>query len=139
MPGRNPRYIPPIEFACRAACSVSLAARIQKQELRPELESSSNCMILLDLERRFMEVSDGSCKLTGYSRGQLIGLKHDELIAPDTAEIGKPNDPFTMTGCSEGLWLLVCREGTRILVHYESHMRIDYLLQIEIRVIGAGY
>ena len=29
-----------------------------------------------------------------------------------------------------------CREGTRILVHYESHMRIDYLLQIEIRVIG---
>ena len=54
-----------------------------------------------------MEVSDGFCKLTGYSRGQLIGLKHDELIAPDTAEIGKPNDPFTMTGCSEGLWLLV--------------------------------
>jgi PAS domain S-box-containing protein len=97
------------------------------------------CSLLVDRDRRFIEVSDKFCKLTGYSREELTGMSHDDLIAPGTAGVGKANDPFTPTGCSEGLWLLVTHGGTRILVHYESHLRNDYLLQIEVKVVGIGY
>ena len=37
------------------------------------------------------------------------------------------------------LWMLVSRNGARILVRYESWLRPDALIQGNMEVIGAGY
>ena len=86
-----------------------------------------------------LEVSDGFCRLVGYSRAELLGMKLEDLAAPGTADITITFNPRA-TGCAHGLWLLVSREGTRILVRYESRVRSDDLLvQSQLELIGAGY
>ena len=64
-------------------------------------------------------------------------LKH--LAAPGTADLTTAFNPSEATGGAHGLWLLVSREGTRILVRYESRVRIDLLMQTQLELIGAGY
>ncbi len=130
------RYSPHAEFSCKEACPVSASSKKAAPDSNEQL---SLCTLLVDSDRKFIDVSGEFCKLTGYSREQLVGTPHENLIAPGTADAGKPNDPFTTSGCSEGLWLLVTRASTRILVHYESHLRTDNLLEIMVSVVGAGY
>ena len=67
-------------------------------------------------------------------------MKLEDLAAPGTADITTAFNPSKATGCAHGLWLLVSREGTRILVRYESRIRSDDLLmQTQLELIGAGY
>jgi hypothetical protein len=61
-----------------------------------------------------------------------------DLAAPGTTDLTTAFNPSEATGCAHGLWLLVSREGTRILVRYESRVRID-LMQTQLELIGAGY
>jgi len=37
------------------------------------------------------------------------------------------------------MWMLVTREGTRILVRYESWLRPDSYIEGHMEVVGAGY
>jgi PAS domain-containing protein len=72
-------------------------------------------------------VSDGFCRLVGYTREELLQMKLQDLAAPGTADLTTAFSPSKTTGCAHGLWLLVSREGTRILIRYESRLRIDSL------------
>jgi PAS domain S-box-containing protein len=94
---------------------------------------------LIGKDNTYLEVSDGFCRLVGYSREELLQMKLEDLAAPGTADITTAFNPSIATGCAHGLWLLVSREGTRILVRYESRVRSDLLLQTELELIGAGY
>ena len=96
-------------------------------------------MILIGENDSYVEVSDQFCRLVGYSRAELLRMKLEDLAAPGTADITTAFNPSTTTGCAQGLWLLVSREGTRILVRYESRLRSDLLMQTQLELIGAGY
>jgi PAS domain S-box-containing protein len=41
----------------------------------------------VDEKRKFVAVSDGFCKLLGYTREELIGKRCDEITAPRTNNI----------------------------------------------------
>ena len=111
-----------------------------KQNHSPDSDTSSTCSILVGKENNYVEVSDGFCRLVGYSRAELLRMKLEDLAAPGTAEITTAFNPSKATGCAHGLWLLVSREGTRVLVRYESRIRSDDLLmQTQLELIGAGY
>jgi PAS domain-containing protein len=141
MPSRDPRYTPPlpIALACKAAYPASMNA-IQEQKPSPAPRTPSpTCTILIGKDNTYLEVSDGFCRLVGYSREELLQMKLEDLAAPGTADITTAFNPSIATGCAHGLWLLVSREGTRILVRYESRVRSDLLLQTELELIGAGY
>ena len=86
-------------------------------------------------------MSDGFCRLVGYNREELLRMKLEELAAPGTADTMnmKTFRLTEVTGCACGLWLLVSREKTRILVRYDLRIRNDSLLQIHLELIGAGY
>jgi hypothetical protein len=58
-------------------------------------------------------------------------MKLESLAAPGTADLTTVFNPSKATGCADGLWLLVSREGTRILVRYESRLRIDSLTETQ--------
>ena len=142
MPCRNPRYTPPLaaELSCKEAYPTSMGDATPKQNQSPESEASHKCTILIGKNNRCVEVSDGFCRLVGYSRVELLRMKLEDLAAPGTVDITTAFNPSKATGCDHGLWLLVSREGTRILVRYESRIRgDDLLMESDLELIGAGY
>ena len=142
MPRRNPRYTPPpaIALSCKEAYPPSMGDPTMKPNHSPKPETSSMCTILVGKDNRYVEVSDEFCKLVGYSREELLRMKLEDLAAPCTADITTALNASKETGCAHGLWLLVSREGTRVLVRYQSRVRsADLLVQIELELIGAGY
>jgi PAS domain S-box-containing protein len=141
MPCRNPRYTPPlaIQLSCKEAHPTSMRDTTPKHSHSPESDTSSKCTILIGDDNSCVEVSDGFCRLVGYSRVELLRMKLEDLAAPGTADIIVAFNPSKATGCAHGLWLLVSREGTRILVRYESRVRSDLLMQSQLELLGAGY
>jgi PAS domain-containing protein len=138
MPSRNPRYA--TELTCKEAYPASMRDTNPKQNPSPESEDKPTFSIVVGNQNNYVEVSDGFCKPLGYSRADLLQIKLEDLAAPGTADITTSFNPSKATGCDHGLWLLVSREGTRILVRYESRVRSDDLLiQSQLEVIGAGY
>lgn len=139
MPFNDPRYTPPLLGAasCKQARALSMTDAGDKSN--PPLEHCSECTILVGNDGEYLEVSDGFCRLVGYSRDQLLRMKLQDLAAPGTADITSTFNPLTATGCAHGLWLLVSSEGTRVLVKHESRARIDSLIESQLELIGAGY
>lgn len=94
---------------------------------------------LVDLDRRYVHVSEQFCKLVGYERETLIGMRYDELTAPETNDIPMVFNLFCQLEYMHGLWMLVARNGTRILVRYESWLRQDGLIEGYMQPVGAGH
>jgi PAS domain S-box-containing protein len=94
---------------------------------------------IVDGDRRYVEVSDSFCKLVGYTREDLIGKRYDDVSAPGTNDIPVIFDLFSRLRYMHGLWMLLSRNGARILVRYESWLRPDSLIEGNMEVIGAGY
>jgi PAS domain S-box-containing protein len=80
---------------------------------------------VVDMDRRYIDVSDSFCELVGYRREELIGKSYDEISAPNTNDIPIVFRLFVKNGYMHGLWMLVHRRGTRILVRYEAWVRAD--------------
>jgi PAS domain S-box-containing protein len=100
---------------------------------------SQDYITVVDLDRRYVHVSDDFCKLVGYDRETLIGKRYDDLTAPGTNDILMVFNLFCQLEYMHGLWMLVARSGTRILVRYESWLRPDLLIEGHMQLVGAGY
>jgi PAS domain S-box-containing protein len=116
------------------------------RSMREEQESASGSrivgddyMTIVDQDRRYIRVSDSFCRLVGYEREELIGRRYDDLTAPETNDIPTVFNLFSQLEYMHGLWMLVTRGGTRILVRYESWLRSDSLIEGHMQVVGAGY
>src|SRR5580700_10469425 len=48
---------------------------------------SQDYVTVVDLDRRYVHVSDDFCKLVGYDRETLIGKRYDDLSAAETNDI----------------------------------------------------
>jgi PAS domain S-box-containing protein len=102
-------------------------------------KSHQEYITVVNQERKYVEVSDDFCKLVGYDRDELLQKKYDDLTASNTNDIETIFNLFEKLGYMHGLWMLVSREGTRILVRYESWLRPDDLIEGHMEVVGAGY
>ena len=111
-----------------------------RQELKdPQFEVKPQYVTVVDSDRRYVEVSDSFCQLVGYQREELVGMRYDDLTAPNTNDIATVFGLFQKLGYMHGMWMLVSREGTRILVRYESWIRPDSYIEGHMEVVGAGY
>jgi len=110
-------------------------------ELNSSLLSSidRHYIAVIDSNRHYVQVSENFCTLLGYSRPEIIAKRVDDLTAPDTNDIQTVFDLFARLGYMHGLWMLVARKGTRILVRYEAWLRADSLIEGHMEVVGAGY
>ena len=114
--------------------------RSLRQELEPlQFKVKPQYVTVVDGDRKYVEVSDSFCQLVGYEREDLIGKRYDDLTAPDTNDIPTVFGLFQKLGYMHGLWMLVSREGTRILVRYEAWLRPDSYIEGHMEVVGAGY
>jgi PAS domain S-box-containing protein len=90
---------------------------------------------VVDGDRRYVEVSDSFCQFVGYSRDELIGKRYDDLTASCTNDIPTVFRLFITLGYMHGLWMLVDRSGTLILVRYESWVRSDCYIQSKMELV----
>src|SRR5258708_9665656 len=114
---------------------VSLRQQLEAQQFKVEPQY----VTVVNSDRRYVEVSDSFCQLLGYQREELVGKRYDDLTAPDTNDIPTVFGLFQKLGYMHGLWLLVSRQGTRILVRYEARLRPDSHIEGHMMLVGAGY
>jgi PAS domain S-box-containing protein len=93
---------------------------------------------VIDMDRRYVYVSDGFCELVGYTREELIGKRYDDLSAPETNDLRTVFNLFCQMEYMHGLWVLVARSGARILIRYESWIRPDRLIEAHMQLVAAG-
>ena len=121
-----------------AALEQSLETVSRQREPRPCAHVRPQYVAIVDANRRYADVSDSFCKLLGYPRQELIGKKYDEFTAPGTTDIPVVFDLFVKTGYMHGIWVLVNRSGTHLLVRYEAWRRSDGLIEGQMELLGAG-
>jgi PAS domain S-box-containing protein len=146
MAERKP-YTPPrlIRYGCEAECPDWARGILRSLRNELELSSFSQCDVkpeyttVVNSDRKYVEVSDSFCQLVGYQREELLGMRYDDLTAPNTNDIPSVYSLFSKLGYMHGLWLLVSHGGTRILVRYESWLRPDSYIEGHMEVVGAGY
>jgi PAS domain S-box-containing protein len=92
---------------------------------------------VIDMDRRYVYVSDDFCKLVGYTREELMGTRYDDLTAPDTNDLRTVFNLFCQLEYMHGLWMLLARSGARILVRYESWLRPDRLIEAHMQLVTA--
>ena len=93
--------------------------------------------VVVDQNRKYIEVSDSFSKLVGYKTEELLGMRYDSLTAPNSADISATFNLFSKLGRMYGLWLLVHRTGYRVLIRYEAWLRQDANIQANIEVVQA--
>jgi PAS domain S-box-containing protein len=143
VPKRKP-YTPPSYIRYESEEEYPDWTRGIVRSLRQELgtlqfEVEPQYVTVVDSDRKYVEVSDSFCQLVGYQREELIGKRYDDLTAPNTNDIPTVFGLFQKLGYMHGMWMLVSREGTRILVRYESWLRPDSYIEGHMEVVGAGY
>ena len=143
MSKRKP-YAPPSVLSYESETEYPGWTRSIVKTLRQELEAlqfevEPQYVTVVDSDRKYVEVSDSFCQLLGYQREELVGKRYDDLTAPNTNDIPTVFGLFQKLGYMHGMWMLVSREGTRILVRYESRLRPDSYIEGHMEVVGAGY
>src|SRR6266403_5745214 len=143
MSKRNP-YAPPSFIRYESEAEYPEWTRSIVKTLRQELgvlqfEVEPQYVTVVDSDRKYVEVSDSFCQLIGYQREELVGMRSDDLTAPNTNDIPTVFALFQKLGYMHGLWMLVGRGGTRILVRYEAWLRPDSYIEGHMEVVGAGY
>jgi hypothetical protein len=68
----------------------------------------------------------------------LIGRRFDDLTAPGTNDIPIVFRLFMSLGYMHGLWMLVDRTGTTILVRYESSVRSDCYIESKMELVAGA-
>ena len=96
------------------------------KEALPDQFPATPYVVLANPQRRWLEVSDGVCKLLGYSREELIGRQIDELAAPEW----KPQTPelfeeFVAARSMDGEFSLIHKQGQRVTFQYKARMFPD--------------
>ena len=141
---KRKRYARPsfIRYESEAECpewARSIVKTLRQELEAPQFEVEPQYVTVVDGDRRYVEVSDSFCQLVGYQREELVGMRYDDLTAPNTNDIPTVFGLFQKLGYMHGMWMLVSREGTRILVRYESRLRPDSYIEGHMEVVGAGY
>jgi PAS domain S-box-containing protein len=117
---------------------VSSASQVAKERSASEAIVADGYRTVIDMDRRYVYVSDDFCKLVGYTREELIGKRYDDLTAPETNDLRTVFNLFCQLEYMHGLWMLVARGGARILVRYESWLRPDLLIEGHMQLVAAG-
>jgi DNA-binding response OmpR family regulator len=107
--------------------SAALLSRLEslirlRNHSHPELEKEY--VVFADSSRRYVDCSDGVCRLLGYSRMELLNMTIDDVSfhAEKTSVLF---DRYVKGGSLEGQYILKHRSGNPIFIRYEAHVFSD--------------
>jgi PAS domain S-box-containing protein len=92
-----------------------------KARYRSYLENAPDGVFIADREGNYIEVNQAACRLTGYSREELLSLGIRQILAPESYENGVRHfETLARTGNSSGDLSLQRRDGSRILLQVDA-------------------
>jgi PAS domain S-box-containing protein len=94
------------------------------RRLHPEIDG--DYVVFVDANRRYVEVTDGVCRLLGYSREELLAKTIDDIADPELrAQVPKTFGEYVKQGEMEGTYSLLGKDGTRIPIRYQAKVYPD--------------
>ena len=80
----------------------------------------------MDANRRYVEVTDGVCRLLGYSRQELLAKTIDDVAAPELrAQVPETFRQYITQGGMGGNYSLIAKDGRRIPIRYQAKVYPD--------------
>jgi PAS domain S-box-containing protein len=77
----------------------------------------------VDSSRRYVSVNDSACELLGYSRGELLAMRIDDISFPSGAHTGHMFTQFLKDGKMRGIYALQRKSGEVIRIQFESEQK----------------
>jgi PAS domain S-box-containing protein len=85
----------------------------------PELDGEY--VVYVDASRRYVTVTDGVCKLLGYSREELLGKTIEDITPPEArSDVADEFRQYLNDSVLSGEYILLAADGRRIPIHYTS-------------------
>lgn len=95
------------------------AAPVDPYHSHPELEGTY--VAFVSPARRYVGVTDGICRLLGYSQQELLSMKIDDVTAPELQPaVPATFEHYVQQGHLQGEYTLVAKDGRRIGILYEA-------------------
>jgi PAS domain S-box-containing protein len=89
-------------------------------------EIAGEYVVFVDANRRYVEVTDGVCRLLGYSREELLARTIDDIAAPELrAQVPETFRQYITQGGMGGHYSLLAKDGRRIPIRYQSKVYPD--------------
>ncbi len=95
--------------------SASLLAQVQRSEerYRSYIDNAPDGVFISDEEGRYLEVNEAACRITGYSREELLGMRYVDLLPPESMEgAGKHFGRLAGTGKATGDFKFLRKDGS---------------------------
>ena len=86
---------------------------------------SSDYIAVVDTKRRYIDVSDGVCKLVGYSREELLRMTIDALTHPSISNAPELFEQYVRDGFQEGKFVLKHKSGAAVPIRYRAKILKD--------------
>ncbi len=97
-----------------------------QRRLQALFEHSNDSILLSDDERRVIDANPAACSLVGYTRDELLGLRAEDLYAPDLRpHVTEHWQRFMAEGRVSGEMPLVRKDGTFRDVDFNAVARIE--------------
>ena len=95
------------------------APPVDQYHSHPELEGTYVAFVWRD--RRYVAVTDGVCRLLGYSREELLAKKIDDVTAPELQQtVPATFQQYVQQGHLQGEYTLLAKDGHRVAILYEA-------------------
>lgn len=87
--------------------------------MHPELVG--DYVAVVNASRHYVAVTDGVCRLLGYTRDEMLAKTIDDVTAPEMVpEVPSRFSEYVRSGFMQGEYLLVSRGGGRVAIRYEA-------------------
>jgi len=104
-------------------------------EIAELLAMSTSAILLADDSRTIVEANDRVCEMLAIERGELIGMKIEDLSAPELrAAAPEMFEAFLKTGSQAGPFTLVRKDGSSVSCCYSASANIAPGLHLSILV-----
>src|SRR2546423_13170532 len=132
------RAVPGVKSARKGGGPHMQAAKPAKEVSEFDAHVRPDYVVVVDLNRKYTEVSEGFCKLLGYTREDLIGRRVESVTPLGTNDVRIVFELFQRLGYMQGFWFFENRSGTLIIVRSEGWLRGDRQFDCKMEMRGAG-
>lgn len=95
------------------------------------------CVLFVNQNRRYIHVTDRAADLVGYAREELLGMRIDDISAPEM-DVGNKFASYVRNGSQHGVYCLRHRDGHVVRVRYAARVLEDGCMVSRLTTLPEG-